>query len=195
MVGPVQQDVQDWRPHLTPRRQGTRRAVAEAAQPPGPVRESRDHVGVSLTHLWTGEQRSVRGRRRFCQIESYLVLLFCYLVDNFGFKGGNNAGIVKDRKLLIHLMKHQCSLENRKTVFNKNRRYINAYIYVWYHHFCLFLEHYFFLSLVLDWDSFSPPQPAHCYRLIACIQIFFEWSLVQFVQNLIRLILDVKEDG
>lgn len=29
-----------------------------------------------------------------------------YLVDDFGFKGGNNAGVVKLRELLKHVMKH-----------------------------------------------------------------------------------------
>lgn len=95
--------------------------------------------------------------RGSCQIKSYSVPLFCYLVDDLGFKGGNDAGIVKDRKLLIHLMKHRCSLENSKMptfIFD-----IIISIYFWS-----------IISLGLDRDSFSPPQPAHCYRLRACIQ-------------------------
>lgn len=51
VVGPVQQHVQNPQPQPARRRQGPRGAVVKAAQPPGPVDESRDHVGVRLTHL------------------------------------------------------------------------------------------------------------------------------------------------
>lgn len=101
VVGPVQQDVQEPRPYLTPCRQGARCAIAEAAQSPWPMYERRDHVGVSLTHLWTKQNKfslSAAQNIAFSQ-------MFCYLVDDFGLKGGNDAGVVKGRELPVHVMK------------------------------------------------------------------------------------------
>lgn len=70
VVGPVQQDVQNPRPYLTPCRQAPRSAIAKAAQSPGPVGESRDHAGVSLSHLGT---RRGQMSAEYCQSQKEVV--------------------------------------------------------------------------------------------------------------------------
>lgn len=103
-MSPVQQDVQNHRPHLSPGGQGPRGAVAEAAQPPGLVFEGCDHAGVCLPHLRSREQGWICEEQISQKVMFWMT--FRYLVDDFGLKRGDHAGVVQRGELAVCLMKH-----------------------------------------------------------------------------------------
>lgn len=103
-MSPVQQDVQNHRPHLSPGGQGPRGAVAEAAQPPGSVFEGCDHAGVCLPHLRSREQGWICEEQISQKVMFWMT--FRYLVDDFGLKRGDHAGVVQRGELAVCLMKH-----------------------------------------------------------------------------------------